>query len=159
MPSLINKDSNSLIKMSTKIYYEFKKDQIASYKEALIKKTENHHVFYFEFTKKLKGYYVLENDKIWLSVCVITRFFRMKTYEKFYCKYFDINEKDQKAFYVYDFTSDWKNWEAITKDQKTLLAIIESNTRQGTPRKSLMTIDKERFNIQFKTVNRNNMEI
>lgn len=145
--------------MSTKIYYEFKKDQIVSYKEALIKKTDSHHVFYFEFTKKLKGYYVLENDKIWLSICCITHFFKTRTYELFQCKYFDINEKAQKAFYLYDFATHHKYWEGIAKEQNTLMAIIESNTRQGTPRKSLMTTDKERINIQFKTVSKNKIEI
>jgi hypothetical protein len=120
-----------------------------NYKETLIKsiKRGETHVFYFEYENnpKIKGFYALENQSnVFISVCAISSILKENIYEKLRSKYFDIDNTYQKQFFLIEEIKD------LDENLKSLIDIISSNTKKGTPRKHIV-VDGEKINISLET--------
>lgn len=133
---------------------------IKNYKEILVNKSGKNQTYFFSWSDQdlekyaVQGYYIIDEfGQKWLSIDATSSIFYEKDYEQFKSKYFDINRDKQKLFY----NIDSMNINEFARDHLIgVLKIIQSNVRQGSPRKYLQLTNGEKVNIEmpFETVSK-----
>lgn len=110
---------------------------IENYKEILIRRTEETHLFFFKYNE-LQGVYVLDgDDKRWIT-CDLMKYQPNPIPTT---KFFDFADNEQvKCFLVERKSKD--------EDFQFVLNMIYSNKRQGTPRR-FINFEGEKVNIEF----------
>lgn len=127
---------------------------IQNYKEILVNKSEKKHTYFFKYDNKddqmlllsVKGHYIIDEfGNKWMSVDAISSIFPEKYYELLHSKYYDVNNSEQKLFYLLPtITPEPKN-----EYGKIIMNTIKSNVRQGSPRKFITLPNGEKVNIEM----------
>ena len=133
---------------------ELSAKELSKFKELLVKRSDKNHIYYFEFEKEaprktIKAFYVVdEDDKKWISVSAMSEIFPEKKYDHFKSKFIDITADNQQQFFIIN-PAENIGWASIDKEYKSMVKIIRENTKKGTPRKFLESIDKQKINIEY----------
>lgn len=122
---------------------------IKNYQEIMVNKSKKNHTYFFNLAtseQSISGYYSIdEQGNKWLSVDGISVITSENYYEKLRSKYFDINNEQQKLFY----SLEQFNKDEAKPEGQIIINIIQSNTRQGTPRKFITNFCGEKVNIEM----------